>query len=88
MDATWYGFKWRMSTRLPLAVAPAGTANIRSCIAVQKQAVGLAVSLVKELEVTTAVHKWNNPQVVIKLSAGGVRIDDNGVVQVDVDESK
>lgn len=83
MDATWYGFKWRMSTRLPSSAT-----NIRSCIAVQKQAVGLAVGTIQGVEVTTAVHKWNNPQVVLKLSAGGVRVDDLGVVQVDVDESK
>jgi hypothetical protein len=87
MDAVWYGFKWRMSTRLPVAVPPAATASVRSCIAVQKQGVGLAVGTIQGVEVTTAVHKWNNPQVVLKLSAGGVRIDDNCVVQVDVLET-
>jgi len=80
-DATWVGFKWRQSTRLPKS------GNIRSNIAVQKMAVGLAVGLVKDVIVSDAPHKNNNTQVGVKLSAGGVRVDDKGVVQIDVDES-
>jgi hypothetical protein len=81
MDETWYGFKWRKSTRLPKA------GNIRSLCAFQKNAVGLAVGLVKEAIVSDAPHKNNNTQVGVKLSAGAVRVDDKGVVQVDIDES-
>lgn len=81
MDATWMGFKWRMSTRLPKV------GNIRQCIAVQKQCVGFAVGLIEGVEIDKAVHKNNNQQVLIKLSAGGVRVDDAGVVQVDIDET-
>ena len=80
-DATWMGFKWRMSNRLPK------TGNIRQCIAVQKQAVGFGVGLIEGVEIDKAVHKNNNQQVLIKLSAGGVRVDDAGVVQVDIDET-
>ena len=83
MDAVWYGFKWRMSNLLPVAVPPAATANVRSAVFFQKQAVGLAVGLIKGVETTIATGKWNNPQVVIKLSCGAVRIEDAGVVQVD-----
>ncbi|HXG17178.1 MAG TPA: phage capsid protein [Calidithermus sp.] len=80
-DQTFLGFKWRMSTRL------FKTGNIRSCIALQKQGVGLAVGLIKEVEIDKAVHKNNNTQVLIKLSAGAVRIDDACVVRIDIDET-
>ena len=81
MDATWCGFMWRMSTRLPKS------GNIRSCIALQKMGAGLAVGLVKEAIVSDAPHKNNNTQVGIKLSAGCVRVEEELVVQVDIDES-
>lgn len=80
-DATWVGFMWRMSNLLPI------TGNIRSCIAVQKSAVGMAVGLIKNVEIDKAVHKNNNDQVLIKLSAGAVRREDAGVVQINIDES-
>ena len=81
MDAMWAGFKWRMSTLLPKV------GNIRSCIAVQKMAVGCAYSAIKELEIDKAVHKNNAMQVLAKLTGGTTRIDDVGVVQVDIDET-
>jgi hypothetical protein len=80
-DQTWMGFMWRRSTRLPLS------GNIRSNIAVQKNAVGLAVGMIEGVEIDRAVHKNNNTQVLIKLSAGAVRIEDAGVVQDNIDES-
>lgn len=80
-DDEWMGFKWRKSTRLAVA------SNIRSCIAWQKMAVGVAVAQVGGVEVDKAVHKNNNMQVLLKLSAGGCRVDDLGVVQVDIDET-
>lgn len=81
MDQTFMNMKWRMSTRLPK------TGNIRSCIAWQQNAVGYAAAGVKELNVSQAPHKWNNTQVIAKLSAGVVRIDDLGVIQINVDET-
>lgn len=81
MDRTWVGFKWRESVLLPI------TGNIRSCIAVQKSAVGMAVGLLKNVEIDKAVHKNNNDQVLMKLSAGAVRREDAGVVQVNIDET-
>jgi Phage capsid protein len=80
-DATWMGFQWRRSTRLPI------TGNIRSCIAVQKRSVGFAVAMMAGVEIDRAVHKNNNTQVLLKFSGGGVRIEDVGVVQVNIDES-
>jgi len=81
MDYKWCGFYWRMTTRLPKS------GNIRSCIAVQKNAVGLAIGMVKEVDVHRNPNYWNNVQCIVKLSAGAVRIDASGVVQVDIDES-
>lgn len=81
MDATWMGFKWRWSNLLPIS------GNIRSCIAYQKQAVGLAIGVVKGVEIDKAVHMQNSIQAGIMTSAGAVRIDDRGVVQIDIDES-
>lgn len=80
-DAQWMGFFWRMTTRLPK------TGNIRSCIAWQKNAIGVAFGLVQEVETGRDPGKWNNPFVMLKLSGGGCRVDDLGVVQVDIDET-
>ncbi len=81
MDATWMGMKWRLSTRLPK------TGNIRSCFAWQKNAIGLAIGLMSDIEIDKVPMKLNSTLVQLKLSAGAVRIDDKGVVQVDIDES-
>jgi hypothetical protein len=81
-DAMWMGFKWRLSTRLPSAAA-----NIRSLPVWAKQAVGYAAAGVKEVESGNDPGHWNNPFVMSKLSCGVVRIDDAGVVQIDIDES-
>jgi hypothetical protein len=80
-DDEWMGFKWRKSTRLNLA----GT--IRSCIAWQRMGMGVAIAQFGGVEVDKAVHKNNNMQALLKLSAGGCRIDDACVVQVDIDEA-
>lgn len=81
MDETWYGFKWRMSTMLPK------TGNIRSLIAMQRMGVGLALGLVKGVEIDKVPNRWNNIQCVIKLSGGAVRVDDSRIVQIDIDET-
>lgn len=80
-DATWMGLKWRMSNRLPIS------GNIRSLPIWQKMAVGYASAGVRSMQVGEAPQKWFNIQVVVKLSCGVVRIDDAGVVQLDIDES-
>lgn len=81
-DAMWMGLKWRLSTRLPSAAA-----NIRSLPIWAKNAVGYAAGGVKEVETGLDPSHWNNPFVMSKLSCGVVRIDDAGVVQLDIDES-
>lgn len=80
-DHKWMNFFWRKSIKLPK------NGNIRSCVAFQKNAVGLSIGLIKSVEVGPAPHKWNNMQAIIKLTCGGVRTDDLAVVQVDIDES-
>lgn len=80
-DARWMGCYWRMSTRLNI------TGNIRQCVLWQKNAVGVAVGLMQDMQISENPAKWNNTQLVMKLSAGACRIDDAGVVRVDIDES-
>jgi hypothetical protein len=48
---------------------------------------GLALGMVKGVEVDKNPARWNNMQCVIKLSGGAVRIDDSRVVQIDIDET-
>jgi len=81
MDATWYGAKWRESTKLYK------TGNIRSCLRIQKDAIGMAIGLMKGVETGRDPSHWNNWFAMIKLSGGSVRVDDPGVIQIDVDES-
>jgi Phage capsid protein len=81
-DAMWMGLKWRLSTRLPSAAT-----NIRSLPVWAKDAVGYGAAGVKEVETGLDPSHWNNPFVMAKLSCGVVRIDDKGVVQIDIDES-
>jgi len=80
-DATWYGAKWRESVKL------FKTGNIRSCLRIQKMGVGMALGLVKQVELGKDPSHWNNTFAMVKLSGGSVRIDDTCVIQVDIDES-
>lgn len=80
-DGMWYGAKWRESTKLYK------TGNIRSCLRIQKMCMGLALGMVKSVEIGKDPGRWNNTFAMIKLSGGSVRIDDPGVIKVDIDES-
>jgi len=81
LDATWYGAKWRESTNL------FKTGNIRSCLRIQKDGVGMALGMVKDVELGRDPSHWNNKFAMIKLSGGSVRIDDTCVIKIDIDES-
>lgn len=81
MDATWYGAKWRESTKLYK------TGNIRSCLRIQKMGLGLALGLVKQVEMGRDPQHWNNMFAMVKLSGGSVRVDDTCVIKIDIDES-
>jgi len=93
-DETWHSFKWRMSTRLPLAGAVGTTqifaspgANVRSCIAWQKNAVALAVGMSGSLSVKDRPDLIKTTQVELVLCANAIRIEDVGVIRIDIDES-
>lgn len=91
MDASWMGFHWRMVTGYAdaantIPILPKSGA-VRTCVAWQKQGVGVAYGTDPEIRVNEAPHKWNNTQVVMKLSMGAVRIQDSYVVAVNIDET-
>jgi hypothetical protein len=79
---SYLGFKVIVSTRLPVA------ANIRSAFAWHKDRMGLAILLEKSVEIDRRPDKNNSLQVLLKLTAGSVRIEEQGVVQIDGDETK
>lgn len=77
----WMGFNWIMSTRLALA------STTRSCIAWQKDGIGLAIGLDIEVSMDRRPDLNNAWQVLALVSAGAVRIEEARVVQVDITES-
>lgn len=81
MDATWYGARWRESVKL------FKTGNIRSCLRIQKNGIGMAMGLVKQVEMGRDPGHWNNMFAMVKLSGGSVRVDDTCVIEVAIDES-
>jgi hypothetical protein len=100
MDETWHSFKWRQSTLLPYAGAitlPNSTvyqcftspgATIRSCVAWWKPAVGYASLQAGKTTVKDRPDLVNTTQVETTLSGNAMRIEEVGVVRVDIDESK
>lgn len=78
---TFLGFTFIWSTRLSKA------GNIRSCFAWQKQAMALAIGRDITNSVEPRYDKNGATQVRFLLSAGSTRVDNAGVVQVDIDES-
>jgi hypothetical protein len=99
-DETWHGFRWRQSTLLPYAGAvynPDGTvgtqvitspgSTIRSCIALQKNTVALAVGKSGALTVKDRPDLVQTTQVELVLCAGAIRIEEAGVVRIDIDEN-
>src|SRR5262249_19773336 len=91
-DNKWCNFYWRMVVGFADA---AGTVpilpksgNMRQCVAWQKNGLGVAVGHEPTMQTGPAPHKWNNQQMVLKLSMGAVRIQDTYVVEVDIDETQ
>lgn len=77
---TFMGFKFIRSQRLDLAT---GT---RSCIAYTKSALGLGVGADVKTDISVRNDKSLATQVYLAFTAGGTRIQDEGVVQVDCAE--
>lgn len=79
--AIWMGYQWIMSTRLAVA------SLVRTCIFFQKNAIGLAIEQDIKIEIDRRPDKLNALQVLATVSAGAVRIEEEGVVSVDILES-
>jgi hypothetical protein len=78
---TYMNFHWVKSTRLPI------TGNIRKCFAWHPDAMGMIVGMEFTTRITERDDKSYSTQVYVAGSFGGVRILDNGVVEIDIDES-
>jgi hypothetical protein len=79
---TWLGFKWITSTRLTNVAA-----LTRSCIAYHKYALCLAMAaqpMVRTDERTDLSYSW---QVYYELNIGGVRLEEERVARVDINEA-
>jgi len=78
------GFKWIMSNQLNLNVGTQG-ADVRSCYAFQKSAVGCAVGYDIKTTVDRIPQKANY-LVNTMMSAGSVAIDTTGIVEITITE--
>jgi hypothetical protein len=90
-DELWMNFRWRMVTGFideaqTVPILPK-TGNIRTCVAWQKRGIGVGIGLDPSVQTGNAPHKWNNQQILLKLSMGAVRIQDTHVVSIAIDES-
>lgn len=81
LTGPYMGFTWIETTRLAIA------STTRSCMAWQKDGVGLAIALDIEISMDRRPDLNNNWQVLALVSAGAVRIEESRVVQVDITES-
>lgn len=81
LQGTWMSFNWIVSTRLPI------TGNIRSCLFFHKNAMGLAIALDMYTSVSTRHDMNDATQVYAAVTAGAVRVEDEMMVEVDIDES-
>jgi hypothetical protein len=78
---TYLGFKFVKTTLLPLS------GNIRSCFAYHKNAMGIAVNADIMTRINERPDKSYAVQVYVCGTWGATRIQEEGVVQVDFDES-
>jgi hypothetical protein len=96
MGSSWMGFRWIVisdadpdsgSASAPASPILSKSGNIRTTVAWHKEAVGLAIAKDLSVEVDRRPDKMNAQQVLVQVSLGAVRIEDTGVVTVDLDES-
>lgn len=78
---TYLGYKFTRSTRLPK------TGNIRSCFAWHPNAMGLALGMDLVTKIAERIDKSFAVQVYVAATGGATRIEDEGVVQIDYDET-
>ena len=75
------GFNYTTTTRLPVA------SNIRQCFAWQANAMGMCVGMDLTTRISERDDLGYSTQVYLMASFGGVRVLDEGVFQIDIDES-
>lgn len=63
------------------------SANVRSCFVYHRNSVRLAIARDYETEMPKDPSIWNNLRVMVKVSHGAVRVEDEAVVKIDIDES-
>lgn len=81
LQGTWMSFEWIVSTRLPK------TGNIRSCLFYHKNALGFATAIDMYASVAPRHDMNDATQVYAAATAGAVRVEEELLVQVDIDES-
>lgn len=79
---TWVGFKWIMSTLVPLTV---GDATRPFCFAYHKSAMGLAIAAEISSRMSELPDKNYSTQVYARGTFGATRILGNGVVRFSID---
>ncbi len=101
IEGTFMGMKWVVisdavpdassvlgaSVGVPSAPVLPKAGNIRSCMLYHQDAAGLSVAMDVKVEIDQRPDLMNSWQVLVKGSFGAVRILDEGVVQIDFDES-
>jgi hypothetical protein len=92
-NATWMGFKWIVVTdalgggNAMATPILSKSSNDRTCVAWHKNALGLAIVRDLQIEIDKRADKMNSTQVLVKVSIGATRIEDEGVVSIVIDES-
>ena len=82
MTGPYMGFTWIMTTQLNIS------STTRTCLAYHKEAIGLAIPMELEVHIDRRVDLAAQPwQATAIASAGAVRLQEEGVVQVDITEA-
>lgn len=80
-DGVWMGFKWIISTRLPVA------GNIVSGFAFHKYGLCLGMTEMPYVRTDERNDKSYSWQIYYELNLGGIRLEEKRVVQVDYDQT-
>lgn len=81
LNGMWMGFNWIMSTRLSIA------SDIRKCFAFHKYGICYGMLEQAYVEVDKRPDRSYSHQVYYEINHGSVRLEEERVVQVDIDET-
>jgi hypothetical protein len=91
--AIYMGFQWLKvtdalggGTTMASPILPK-SGNIRTCIAWQRDAVTANLARDFNTEMVRDPGKWNNLRIIVKFVQGAVRVEDEAVVSIGIDES-